>query len=139
MEPTCIEDWISVARERAADAEAIVLARAQSVGSVYLVGYAVECSLKAYLIASGTRFPTRGPAGHDLTALWKASGFTKRDIADLDGSKSYYFEAWTTSLRYSTTGAGSGLQNEELLNGAKRVVGWLQNQARRKSLKRRRP
>jgi HEPN domain-containing protein len=138
MHPQTTEDWLFVAKERGADAEAIIKTRPDSVGSVYLAGYAVECSLKAYLRAAGIPFPTAGRGGHDLTALWRASGFSKRDIADINGSKVFYLEGWSTGLRYYTTHVYGGLRNEELLIGAKRVVGWLQQQARRTDLSRRR-
>jgi hypothetical protein len=131
MEPQMTEDWLFVARERGADAQAVIDIRPDSVGSVYLMGYAVECSLKAYLKASRIPFPTSGRAGHDLSALWRASGFSKRDISDPDGSKAFYFEGWSTSLRYYSAHTFGGLRKDELLQGAKSVVGWLQMQARR--------
>ena len=47
MIPTTSNEWIAVANERAADAEAIKTTRNDSVGPVYLAGYAIECGLKA--------------------------------------------------------------------------------------------
>jgi hypothetical protein len=138
MEPQTTEDWLFTAKERGADADAVVKTRPDSVGSVYLAGYAVECSLKAYLRAAGIPFPRSGRAGHNLTALWKASGFSKRDVRDVNGSKVFYLEGWSSSLRYHTNYAHGGLNNAELLLGAKQVVGWLQMQARRTHLRRRR-
>lgn len=133
MQPQKAEEWLAVARERAADAEAIINTRQDSAGSVYMVGYAVECSLKAYLKASHKPFPTAGRAGHDLSALWSASGFSKRDMADTNGCRVFYLANWTTSLRYETTLSHGGLKNEDLLVAAKYVVGWLHSQARRVS------
>jgi hypothetical protein len=45
MAPNTAQDWITVANERAADAEAMLSSRQDSVGPVYMVGYAIECSL----------------------------------------------------------------------------------------------
>ena len=137
MQSTKTEDWLFVSKERAADAEAIVNSRSASIGSVYLVGYGVECGLKAYLKAKNTPFPTSGRAGHDLKALWKASGFSKRDIKDLDGTKGFYFESWKTDLRYFTTVAVQ-FSSKELLEGARQVVQFLHREARRESQRGRR-
>lgn len=46
MEPQSVRDWLEVARARSADADAVFAKHPDSVGSVYLSGYAVECSLK---------------------------------------------------------------------------------------------
>jgi hypothetical protein len=137
MQPNTLEDWLSVATARATDAVAILERHEQSIGPVYLVGYAIECSLKAYLMGAGIRFPTSGRAGHDLTALWKASGFQKRDLDDRDGSRAFYLETWDTSLRYARPPAALGLSNQQLVDGAKFIVRWLHNQARRDELRRR--
>ena len=136
MQPNTTQDWLAVATARAADADAIVTTRRDSIGSVYMAGYAVECSLKAYLKASRRPFPITGRAGHDLTALWGASGFSKRDIGDTDGSRAFYLANWKTSLRYELATSTGGLGNEELLAGARAVAGWLHAQARRVSVRR---
>ena len=130
MQPSTTEEWLSVATARGADAEAVFEKHPGSIGSVYLMGYGVECSIKAYLKATRRPFPTSGRAGHDLTALWRASGFSKRDIQDKDGNKAFYFEDWSTDLRYYTGGLRQ-LNHGELLASAKKVVGWLHQQARR--------
>ncbi len=138
MEPQTPTQWIFVANERGADADAVNKSRPESIGSIYLAGYAVECSLKGYLRAAGIPFPRSGRAGHDLSALWEASKFCKRDIDDSDGSKVFYFEGWSTNLRYFVAHTSGGLTREELLSGAKRLAGWLQMQTRRAAQLRRR-
>ncbi|MEB3830617.1 hypothetical protein [Phormidium sp. CCY1219] len=69
MEPTTADDCSAVANERAADAEAIAKCRPTSVGSVYIAGYAIECSLKALLQKRGIPTPTSGALGHNLHKL----------------------------------------------------------------------
>ena len=48
-DPQTYQDWRETAMERAADADAMLPERKESIGSVYMAGYAVECMLKAYL------------------------------------------------------------------------------------------
>lgn len=136
--PISFEDWLKVARERASDAEAILSHRPDSTGSVYLVGYAIECSLKAYLILVGRPLPTSGRAGHNLTGLWNASGFRKRDLGDTDGRKVFFLEDWDTSMRYWSIRQNGGITNQQLIEGAKQVVGWVQGQVRREGMRRNR-
>ncbi len=136
--PISIQDWLGVARERASDAEAILAKRPDSTGSVYLVGYAIECSLKAYLLSIGRPVPTSGRAGHNITGMWDASGFRKRDIGDNDGCKVFFLEDWDTSMRYSSVRQNGGITNQQLIEGAKRLVGWVQGQVRREGMRRKR-
>ena len=136
--PISIQDWLGVARERASDAEAILTNRPDSTGSVYLVGYAIECSLKAYLLSIGRPVPTSGRAGHNITGMWDASGFRKRDIGDTDGCKVFFLEDWDTSMRYSSVRQNGGITNQQLIEGAKRLVGWVQGQVRREGMRRKR-
>lgn len=86
---------------------------------------------KAYLRALNKQFPKKGSAGHNLTSLWAAAGFCKRDIPDEKGAGAFYFEAWNTSIRYVTAHSHGGISTSDLFNGAKPVVGWLQSQIRR--------
>ena len=130
MSPSSADAWIAVAQERAADASALLLEREQSAGSVYLAGYAIECSLKAFLQRSGKAFPTAGGAGHDLRSLWSHSGFRLRDIDDESGSKSFFIQTWSTDLRY-TVDPNFPCATTDLVAAAKRLSGWLQAQTRR--------
>lgn len=130
MSPTSAEAWIAVAQERAADASALLREREQSAGSVYFAGYAIECSLKAFLQRSGKPFPTSGGAGHDLRALWSHSGFRLRDIGDESGAKSFFVQTWSTDLRY-TVDPNFPCATTDLVTAAKQLSGWLQAQTRR--------
>lgn len=138
MQPVTIDDWLEVATERAADAEAILATRRTSIGSVYLVGYGIECCLKAFLKASGRPFPQAGATGHNLTALWKSSGLRKSDIGGHGGCNTFYLESWNTALRYSGELDAGGITHEELVQGAKRITGWVSQQTRRKQMRKRR-
>ncbi|MBI5015415.1 MAG: HEPN domain-containing protein [Deltaproteobacteria bacterium] len=130
MTPTTAESWLLVARERAADAEAMFPGRDHSAGPVYLAGYAVECSLKAYLQCRGLKFPSHGSEGHNLRGLWHAADFRVFDLDDRAGEKTYYLGTWSTDLRYEGT-VDPPLPVALLLKGAKELTGWIQNQVRR--------
>ncbi len=131
MEPTTAEDWIAVANERGSDAEAIKKDKPTSVGSVYMAGYAIECSLKALLQKRGIPLPTYGRSGHNLKELWKASGLKISDLKDNTGTKTFFLEEWETALRYECSLPTSlGLGAEELVEGAKKLNRWIQKQVR---------
>jgi len=102
----------------------------RSVAAVYLAGYAVECSLKAYLQRVGRRFPTSGPAGHDLRELWKVSRFRLADLGDARGNRTFFIERWNTGLRYNDT-LDTVLDAGVLVEGAVQLARWVQGQLRR--------
>lgn len=91
MTPTTAENWMAVANDRAMDAEAIEEKQPNSVGSVYMAGYAIECSLKALLQKRGIPTPTFGkdkfydrelPQNMPLLLFWvHAYGTLKGDRA----------------------------------------------------------
>jgi hypothetical protein len=130
MAPTTVDDWIEIAKNRAADAEAIRKVEETSVGSVYMAGYAIECSLKALLRSKNTPFPKSGRDGHNLKGLWESCGFKLRDLNDRTGAKTFFIEEWSTSLRYDST-CESSLDILELLEGAKQLTRWIQNNMHR--------
>ncbi|MGL4501658.1 MAG: HEPN domain-containing protein [Planktothrix sp.] len=130
MQPTTVEDWIEIANNRAADAEAIRKVEETSVGSVYMAGYAIECSLKALLRSQNTPFPKSGREGHNLKGLWDSCGFKLSDIKDPTGAQTFFIDNWNTSLRYQST-CGSHLKVPELLKGSQKLTGWIQTQIRR--------
>lgn len=127
MEPTTAQDWTDVAQERAADAEAMLPERRGSVGPVYIAGYAVECSLKAYLQRQGLSW-RKGRGGHDLRNLWEKAGFRLSDLQDRTGTKAFYIDEWSTNLRYRTD---EGFEAEALVEGARQLNGWIQKKIRR--------
>ncbi len=138
MSPNTPQDWLAVAKERGTDAEAIYKYSSATVGTVYMAGYAIECSLKALLQKRSIPFPARGHQGHNLQALWKASGFQLSDLKDHKGSQTFYLEHWSTDLRYEVSLTGNlGLEVKELLAGAKQLTGWIQNQVKRSKPRRR--
>ena len=124
--PTTAEAWLHVAQERAVDARTLYN-QGRSVAAEYLAGYAVECSLKAYLQKVGRGFPTRGPAGHDLRELWKAARFRLADLGDSQGNRTYFIERWNTGLRYNDT-LDTVLDAGVLVEGAAQLAGWVQGQ-----------
>ncbi|AOX02344.1 hypothetical protein BJP34_25465 [Moorena producens PAL-8-15-08-1] len=136
MDPNNYKDWLDIANERAADADGILKNRSQSIGSVYMAGYAIECSLKALLRYRNKPFPKHGNQGHNLRGLWKAAEFSVTDIRDSTGAKTFFIDKWDTSLRYQLT-CNSSLTMAELVNGAKQLTGYIQSQIRRQSGRRR--
>lgn len=86
-----------MAQERAVDAR-ILADQGRSVAAVYLAGYAVEYTLKAYLQRVGRGFPTSGQARHDLRELWRACGFRLAALGDSQGNRTYFVEQWHTGV-----------------------------------------
>ena len=136
MSPTSSDGWRDVARERASDADALLSRRQRSAGSVYLAGYAIECSLKAFLQRRGMPFPTAGGAGHDLRGLWLQSGFRLGDLSDASGAKTFFIKDWSTDLRYEVA-PSLPCSAPELVGGARQLSGWIQTQIRRQRSPRR--
>jgi hypothetical protein len=130
MTPTSAEDWLDVGRERAADADALLRARQASAGPVYLAGYAIECSLKAYLQSAGKSFPSSGGAGHDLRRLWRQTGIRLGDLGDESGAKAFFVQDWTTALRYEAA-PDFPCPSDELVKAAGQLCGQIQNRMRR--------
>lgn len=132
MSPNTPQDWLNLALERAADADAIYQQRPDSIAVVYMAGYAIECSLKALLQKQGIPFPQSGREGHNLKGLWQASGLKLSDLKDDLGCKTFFIQNWNTDLRYEISlTTTSGLKIEELLHGAKKLTGQIQTQTRR--------
>ncbi len=127
--PTTVDAWLLVAQERAVDA-CVLYDQGRSVAAVYLAGYAVECSLKAYLQRVGRGFPRSGLAGHDLRELWRACGFRLAALGDSQGNRTYFVEQWHTGLRYNDT-LDTGLDAGVLVEGAVQLAGWVQNRLNR--------
>jgi HEPN domain-containing protein len=135
MQPNTYEDWLEVSRERQADAKALLSCRKESIGPVYMAGYAVEASLKAFLRKINKPFHQRGQEGHNLKGLWKQAGFNLRDIKDESGEKAFFVEEWETNFRYEIKPDYSH-DSESLVIAAGNLAGWIQTQIRRKTRKR---
>lgn len=132
MSPNTPQDWLNLALERAADADAIYQQRPDSIAVVYMAGYAIECSLKAFLQKQGIPFPQSGREGHNLKGLWQSCRLRLSDLKDEKGCKTFFIQNWNTDLRYEISlQVASGLKIEELLNGAKELTGWIQTQTKR--------
>jgi HEPN domain-containing protein len=130
MTPNTANEWMEIAKERAADAEAVKITRSASIGCVYMAGYAIECSLKALLQSTNRPFPKSGQEGHNLRKLWEEAGFRLSDLSDSTGAKTFFIENWDTSLRYELN-FESSLTMAELVDGAKQLTGWIQTRTRR--------
>ena len=129
-QPQTYQNWQDTAKERAADATAMLPERSNSVGVVYMAGYAVECMLKAYLSRKNMPYPRSGQAGHNLRGLWQSAGFRLSDIKDHSGAKSFFVQIWDTALRYQDNTEELTHSTEELVNAAKQLTGWISNQIR---------
>jgi len=136
MGPTTVDQWIDVAKERSADACSLSSLRPGSVCCVYIAGYAVECYLKAYLQCCGKRFRKSGPGGHNLRSLWADSDFQLSDLQDDKGDRTFYINQWSTDLRYEVQMEAGGLEFSQLVDGARKLCGWLNCQIRRRSKRR---
>lgn len=131
MEPTTAADWIIVAEQRLADAEVIAKERPHSVGSLYMAGYAIECSLKAFLQKRGLRLPRHGSEGHNLRGLWQASKFRLFELKDRTGVQTFFLQEWTTDWRYERDiPIKTGISTQDLVEGAKKLSKWIQSRSR---------
>jgi HEPN domain-containing protein len=90
MSPDTYHEWLTVADERRDDALKLQQERSQSIASVYLAGYAIECTLKALLHKQGRSFPRGGRDGHNLRQLWEDCGFRVSDLHDPKGTQTFY-------------------------------------------------
>ncbi len=136
MDPSTADEWMAVADARGSDAAAMLPAREGSVGPVYMAGYAIECSIKAYRTVLGVG-PVRGKEGHNLRELWKSiDRHSFRDLDLLTQERSFFFEYWSTELRYCSEYEG-GHGAMKLVQAAKSIAGWIQTQARRQADRRR--
>jgi hypothetical protein len=129
VNPTSYAEWVSVARERASDANALVREAPRPVAAVYMAGYAIECSLKAYLNRYGRPFSTHGREGHDLRGLWEQADFRLSDLGDSAGETTFFIERWSTNLRYEVHLEG-GLDAGELVRAAATLSGNVQSKLR---------
>ncbi|RLB95418.1 MAG: hypothetical protein DRH50_04245 [Deltaproteobacteria bacterium] len=134
--PSTTDEWMAVARERGADAEAVISSRAASIGSVYMAGYAIECAIKGYLQHKGIPRPTSGQDGHNLKGLWLQAGFRLADLKDPVGVKTFFIQKWSTDFRYLVSIPQDMADPADLVNAAKKVAGWIQAQIKRQRRRR---
>lgn len=135
MAPNTFEDWLEVSRERQEDARAL-LSRKQSVGPVYMAGYAIEAALKAFLKSINKEFPKKGNEGHNLIGLWEQAGFKRRDLKDKSGEKAFFIDVWKSNIRYEISLDELDIwDSDSLVNAAGVLSGWIKTQIRRKRRK----
>jgi hypothetical protein len=121
------------AGQRFEDAQ-VLFAHGRSTGAVYLAGYAVECLLKAVLIA---RTPVsrrrrvwdsfRGKAGHNLDSLRYAVSRVGVSIPEHCLRHFVQVSSWTTDLRYYA-GSKKKADAQAFLRSAGVMIEWLQRQ-----------
>jgi HEPN domain-containing protein len=122
--------YYRAAKQRYADAE-LLLEAERTTGAVYLAGYAVECMLKALVLAvvpAGRRGELladfRGSRAHNiewLTALYRrhAGGAIPRDVT----RHLSWVAEWSTDMRYAT-GVLAGAEAEAFLASVRAIVTW---------------
>lgn len=119
------EDFRAAARERRRDA-AVLHGNGRDLAAVYMLGYAIECGLKALLARRGSSYPTSGRKGHDLRHLWEAAGFKRRD---LPGYRRLFLDEWDTALRYRDALPGH-VDAAALYEGGVSLVGYVINRSK---------
>jgi HEPN domain-containing protein len=129
-DPGHAAEWLAVAGMRLREAKRLEEAGAGCVGSAYLAGYAIECSLKALLAQRGVPRPEPGRDGHNLRTLWSSCDFALKDLSDQDGSKLYFMSHWSTDLRYQAR-KNTDIADADLLNGASKILSRITTHIRR--------
>jgi HEPN domain-containing protein len=127
--PANKEAWLAVANERATDAKRLQ-EKAREVAAVYMAGYAVESALKAYCSHCGISYKGSGRAGHNLNALWKLAGFQLRDVADPNGTHTFFIREWSTDLRYHDQ-YDFPISTDQLVKGAVTLMQLIQSRIKR--------
>jgi len=121
------------AGQRFEDAQ-VLFANGRATGAVYLAVYAVECLLKAVLLARTpiSKQPQvwdsyRGRAGHNLDSLRYALGRVGA-FMPVDCSRHFVrVSCWTTDLRYYA-GSKKHADAQKFLQSAGIVIEWLERQ-----------
>jgi HEPN domain-containing protein len=104
----------------------------RDLAAIYVLGYAVECALKALLQREGKKFRSSGREGHNLLGLWEQAGFRRRDIS---GYRRRFLDEWSTSLRYLDV-FPKDLDVVALYEGGRELAGYVEIQSRRSKRKR---
>jgi HEPN domain-containing protein len=128
------EDFRAAAAERRRDA-AVLHENGRDLAALYMLGYAIECGLKALLTRRGLRFTASGRKGHDLRGLWESAGFKRRDI---HGHRRLFLDEWNTALRYRDVLPGH-VDAAALYEGGVNLVGYVINRSKRPRPKRMKP
>jgi hypothetical protein len=123
--PNTTQEWLDVAHERAIDATKLK-EQQRRLAAMYMVGYFVECRLKACLKHSRKTW-SAGREGHNLRGLLEKCGLK---LHDLGGHRRRFAELWSTDLRYENS-----LINEPefdgLFEGALQLAGYIEKRISR--------
>jgi hypothetical protein len=99
---------------------------------MYLAGYAVECMLKALLLAGlprpkqrATALLFRGRVGHDFE--WLKKEMRRRGLTTPKGYANHFVvvNSWTTDLRYSGGHAGAQ-ETRDFLKSVAVIMAWVE-------------
>ena len=131
-DPSTSEEWIAIAEGRGRDAQAIFENEPASIGSVYMAGYVIECSLKAYILKAYNAGLSKTEVRkiHNLRSLLQDANLRPSDLSLSDAAKTFYFSQWTPNFRYYSTLEG-GYGMEDLLRGASSVGKYIRRLAGR--------
>ncbi len=129
-QPSGARAFFQVAQQRLEDAR-FLLEFSRNTAAVYLAGYAVECALKALLLATTPRSSAartlesfRGSLAHNYD--WLRARYHRQGGAPLPNEVARDFSrvnSWTTDLRYRP-GAISAREAREFVGAAKSIVSW---------------
>jgi hypothetical protein len=134
-DPSTHSQWIEAARQRALDAETLLSGDGNTVGPVYMAGYALECSFKGLLHLRGENIP-KGKEGHNLMNLRSLCNLPWSGIKDKDGLKAAFLDRWTVDLRYQWNRVDLGYSYEDLVGAAQVFCGYIQKIVLREEHKR---
>ena len=132
MESDLKRKFWRVARQRFTDAESLFREH-RYIGAVYLTGYAVECSLKALILA---RTPPKDQATLVKGDFIGSRGHNLEHFKELLKEKNQHMpqevyevfrrvNKWSTNLRYEV-GLGSVQQASSYLEAAKQIMDWVE-------------
>lgn len=133
-DPSNHNEWIEAASHRALDAKNLLARAEQSVGPVYMAGYALECSFKALLHLRGENIP-KGKEGHNLKNLRSLCNLPWTKIGDKDGLKAALLDRWTVDLRYQWAMVDMGHSYEDLVAAAQNFCGYIKKTVLREAHK----
>ena len=134
MQPDTPRDFLKVALQRLAAAEAIMAKLDFNLEVQYIGGYSVECSLKALLLEKTPLIErtnmhyilTHGAAAHQAENLLGKLRYRKINLTRELSRRMRRFD-WDTSLRYETGRKDTGETNA-LLRTARMLYNWVEEQ-----------
>jgi HEPN domain-containing protein len=125
-----VRRFYQVALQRFEDAE-ILFHNDRTTGAIYMAGYAVECMLKALLLAhvpasrrAAVLGSFRGKVGHDLEGLRRALQKRKVSFPASVARRFTSVNTWSTDLRY-VPGRKKWQEARAFLDAAAEVLQWV--------------